>query len=363
MIYRAELTLDSTVCLALQRAAGNESDTLRFVPGTAVRGALARQCLEERAPESAEFRALFLDHPARFGCLRIEGADVWPLSARMCREAGDDHIEDRLVGEAAGEAYEEKCRCGAKWDIARGYTRYENRRGRAGYRDQEVRTRRVAHTAIDAKRLAARNSQFYSLLSIEAQQRFLGTIEAEGAAERELLRLLKAGEGRIRIGRGRSRGKGESTLRLTELEDRSEFRRESIEELQRFAARFQRLKGKRLFSVTLQSPALVVDEFLSSRSWIEPRDVGLSGEWELLNWYSESIRLPGWMASANVPRTEAVAIAPGSCFLFGTKGPADVESLLECAERVERGGVGERLEEGFGEAICCYEFHAKAGRR
>src|SRR5437763_16077413 len=82
VIYDAEVTLQSPVTLTLRRATGNDVETLDYIPGTVLRGALAAAYLETGAVD-LPFRSLFLEGRVRFGSLRVDGADVWPLSARV----------------------------------------------------------------------------------------------------------------------------------------------------------------------------------------------------------------------------------------------------------------------------------------
>jgi hypothetical protein len=69
----------------------------------------------------------------------------------------------------------------------------------------------------------------------------------------------------------------------------------------------------------------------------------------------------GWHARASLPKPEMDVIAAGAAFLFARKiALADREAeiqrlallLADC-----RKGVGERWEEGFGEASFCDPFH------
>jgi hypothetical protein len=73
--------------------------------------------------------------------------------------------------------------------------------------------------------------------------------------------------------------------------------------------------------------------------------------------------IAGWNAAAQMPKPEVRAIAPGSAFLFCRGGIANPEQeyarLAEALSAAEQEGVGERVEEGFGEIAFCLPFHSE----
>lgn len=85
---RLTVELLAPLCLAEDAAQGNETRTLSYVPGSALRGALAWHLLqggEWRSDEDA-FRAAFADDGVSFGDLTPgPGGRVVPLSARSCK--------------------------------------------------------------------------------------------------------------------------------------------------------------------------------------------------------------------------------------------------------------------------------------
>ena len=76
--------------------------------------------------------------------------------------------------------------------------------------------------------------------------------------------------------------------------------------------------------------------------------------------------ITGWHAKGGLPKTEVAAIGAGSCFLFRREGctdaAAEYEKLAQIFTRLEQRGVGERLDEGFGEATFCRALHCELGR-
>jgi CRISPR-associated protein Csx10 len=90
---------------------------------------------------------------------------------------------------------------------------------------------------------------------------------------------------------------------------------------------------------------------------VEAADAGLGPGWQLLGWYSEMTTVTGWHAAAGVPRTETHMVAAGSCFAYGTAAAVSTDELVEWAVKLEHEGIGERREEGFGEAVACHDLH------
>ena len=76
------------------------------------------------------------------------------------------------------------------------------------------------------------------------------------------------------------------------------------------------------------------------------------------------IQLSGWNAQAQLPKSDTWAIAPGSAFLFKRKyegdPDAEFERLAQILAKAEE-GIGERWEEGLGEAVFCDDFHIEGG--
>src|ERR1035441_1394140 len=105
--YRIWLKAGSPLVITRNRATGNQLETLRSIPGTTWRGALAQSVIA-RLPagtephNSANFRTLFLEDRVRFGDLTANGERLFPLSARICAENKDHAIRDLLLLRALG---------------------------------------------------------------------------------------------------------------------------------------------------------------------------------------------------------------------------------------------------------------------
>jgi CRISPR-associated protein Csx10 len=227
---------------------------------------------------------------------------------------------------------------------------------------------RVAHSAINPELLTSATAQLFSTRSLNEGQVFRGRIVAAETATPHLNSLF-AQRSRFRFGRAKTRGMGAVDLRIAPLG--SEFTEDPsriaarLENMQTTAAQIAgRLAGKTVVTVTLQTPALVWDDFLLAPEWLSPVDVLLNETdgWKLAAWFSETAAISGWHAAAGVPKTEVFALQAGSCFAFAKTGPANTGLLAQWAARIQRGGIGERTQEGFGEVVVCHQIHfAPAG--
>lgn len=375
MRFHVWLQLDSPLVISRNRATGNQLRTLSHVPGTAWRGAAAAALMREKrlgedAHKDAEFHALFLEGKVRFGDLRAGGEAPFPLSTRCCSLHDHHRYRDLLLYSALGEAVPQTCGawtggdtcCEARLIPGEGFIRWEKGQPTGLKPD----TRVTAHTAISNDALRIRTGQFYSSTVLEAGQTLRGELWAEdGGAEvvakqfQDPLRLV--------LGRGGSRGQGRATVTMQAIPQADE-RRQVRERLEALNALFAP-GGRVAFTVTLRSPCLVYDRWLCARPFLTAEDIGeAAGEptgslagYALINWFSRFITVSGWNAQARLPKPDVRAIAPGSAFVFcrevtaESKG-AELDRLEDVLSRARR-GIGERWEEGFGEASFCDEIH------
>ena len=367
--YSVTATVRTPLAMCLSKAAGNDLDTARTIPGSAIRGALAHQFLggDARRAASAPFREMFLDGGLRFGDLRLNGHDVWPFSARSCKADPAGHpVGDVLFATAVRRMAGPEClfgECGAKLEVPRGW-RFETAKG---FEFPQVRTRRIAHAEIDIETDASRSGNFHSSRVICVDQRFDGRVWISTPTAGKGLKDLVGGGRELYLGRGRSRGQGRVGFRLLgEPQTLSSDLTQRVEEFNRGAAvRFPELQRWALFSCLLQSPCVVYDRWLMSRICLCAEDFGaeLKG-YTPITWSSRAVTVSGWHSAAGLPKPDMTGIAPGSCWLFGkeieAKGRADeIRRIGPLLGAAESRGIGERLAEGFGEVAFCDPFHWK----
>ena len=367
--FSVTATVRTPLAMSLSKAAGNDLDTARAIPGSAIRGALAYQFLgsDAKRAASAPFRELFLDGGLRFGDLRLNGHDVWPFSARSCKADPERHpVGDVLFTTAAGRMARPDCpfeQCGAKLEVPRGW-RFETAHG---FEFPKVRTRRIAHAEIDIETNASRGGSFHSSRVICKDQRFDGRVWISTPTAGRGLKDLVGGGRELYLGRGRSRGQGRVGFRLLgEPQVLSSNLTQRVEEFNREAAvRFPELRRRVLFSCLLQSAGIVYDRWLMSRLCLcaEDFDAELKG-YTPIAWSSRAVTLSGWHSAAGLPKPDMTGIASGSCWLFGkeveaTGRAAEISRIGPLLGAAESRGIGERLAEGFGEAKFCDPFHWK----
>ncbi|HLJ26492.1 MAG TPA: hypothetical protein VKY85_07265 [Candidatus Angelobacter sp.] len=381
MRFRVWLTTEAPLAIARNRATGSQLETVRHIPGTSWRGSLAAAMiaardLKEDAHLDPEFKTLFLASRVRFGDLRY-GSDVpFPLSGRVCSHHRDHRMQDLLLCRQLGEPLPRTCGaataggpCSSKTRPLSGSFRIE--RGLAKPREPNLRV--LAHTAISNESLRVREGQFHSSTVIERGTRFIG--EAWSLDEQAGVALEKMCQDMLEIvvGRGSTRGQGLARLQLERLPEKDVP--ELAEKLRKLNAPFEE-KGKLAFTVTFNSPCMVYDEWNFARPYIESGDLDQAAgstaaapfsSYHLVDWFSRLITIEGWNAQAGLPKTAVSAIAPGSAFLFMAEVhreqyQAEIERLANLLSACAA-GIGERWEEGFGEARICDPIHSRSKRR
>ena len=327
-------------------------ETLRHIPGSVWRGAVAAQWIEEhglrapdRRPEDDEqFKTLFLRGLVRFGDLRLKAAKVtkpWPFSARGCKLHDNHPIHDLLIPTARREPKlpiecggVTRLPCGAKLDRPDGFLCLS---GKAEKISAGVRV--LAHSAISNSLLRVRQEQFFSQEVLQSGQTFEGELLVD-PADQEAQKLVTdmCGTRIIPIGRGSTRGMGLAEMTISHKDPPADPVREIRGRLDDFR-RAYKVPGHVVFTATLHSPCVVYDEWLFSRPVLRVNDIDLElGDYCVWASYSRTVRISGWNAQAQLPKPDIEAIAPGSCFLFGRKltpgeAPAEMDRLAAILAR------------------------------
>jgi len=234
-------------------------------------------------------------------------------------------------------------------------------------------TRITAHTAISNATLRVREGQFFTAEVIERGAEFEGEIWCEMDPGGEAARWLTGEERLVTIGRGATRGQGWARLQVSFAQGHQpgepERRKEGEQRLRDLNEVFKS-DGKVVFTCTLLSPCVALDDWLNGRPYLTAADVeeaagetGTLAGYELAAWYSRTETVSGWNSAAGLPKADTAAIAAGSAFVF-QKNVAKQERENEFRRlagifcKVQR-GIGERWEEGFGELEFCDEFHVR----
>ncbi|HXO20890.1 MAG TPA: hypothetical protein VOA87_13320 [Thermoanaerobaculia bacterium] len=347
-----EIALSSETLLAAAPPASNLIETLRFMPGNALRGVMARRYLDGGgSPEGEQFRRLFIDGEVRFGFAFRDGAEVIPLSARSCKynpgfpADGGHGVKDLLLSVDEGVCRWPKC--GRSMDYFRGYWHP------AKEREASIETRLLTRTAIDPARGTASGGQLFSQRTLAEGQTFAATIEAPDDLSDAIASLVREPFEAV-LGTGGSRGQGWAEIRSTSC---PAMKRGSAK--QRYA-RFAERAGEPVLAVTLLSDGIFRDEYLrdaTSPTLLDLAPLGIKPE----DWISRPAqafmdvrRVFGFDGvPIRLPRPPRLAVAAGSSFLFKAQAGRQPAAPKGSGE----GWIGEANGEGYGRAVLWHPFH------
>lgn len=373
--YRLTATLKAPLAIQQDRQSHSPGG-LDYLPGSSLRGALAAKFLREGgSPDDVRFRSLFLEHPACFP--NLFPADdsesisrVLPLTTWSCkRQPGfktDGHgIRDTLVSITCNREFKElgpdnlwKCHC--KQDL-KPFTGYWN--GDVNHPKKcEVTKEYRRHTGIDRQTGTVAEGIFYTTQAIsdyrqDVKGNFLSQQLSGGTflTEEQFAYLIEiASQGPLFVGADRSRGYGEIKLEVNEAASPT-FNIPAWNEA--FQKRFQEIMGKALptgvyFSVTLESPVILMDRYLRPTTELE---LNLEGIKTVLK-VARSLCVRGWHACWKIPKPDDLALAAGSVYLFRYEGQ-DLSSLNSYLQNLIITGIGCRTSEGFGRLSLCDPLH------
>jgi hypothetical protein len=220
---------------------------------------------------------------------------------------------------------------------------------------QKVERRITAHTAISNYTLRIQPEQFFSTEVLERNQTFRGFLTCREDVAPSLL-----GKREVLVGRGATRGQGFAEIHIQDARPNTPD----------FAARLRRdmEPGRLAFTVTLLSPCVLYDKYLCARPYLEAEDISAAGGqsgalkgFDLVRSFCRLVTISGWNSQASLPKSDVVAIAPGSAFLFEKAfAPGEREGeLARVAGVLEKAvhGIGERWADGFGEVSFQDKFH------
>jgi CRISPR-associated Csx10 family RAMP protein len=398
--HRLTATLLSPLVVRKERQS-QRSEGVSSLPGTLVRGALARLYLE-RGTADDTFQRLFVDEQAcRYGPLD-PGDRPFPRSAASCKREGGfaaqgkhgmadllwSRIARRLLGKELPEPWRTdsmRCtRCGNDLKAKEGYweTADGNRREAANrwLRGAD------AHVGIDRFTHSAHESILYSLPTLQPREEgttLTGWLEAGEEEIRHLRDLLGDEDGEIRIGHARTRGYGIVQLKIGEPEspvvsDRSAWSEALIAMLAGMKLTFDPVKHL-FFSLGLPTGALLLDEVLRYSldpsglvSWLPPLPPADAtrpvlefptkpfegGKLWCLTAVSAHERLRGWNAAHGLPRQDEWIVSRGAVYAYLFEGDESSRAaLMHRLDGLEESGLGGRRGEGFGRVIISDEFH------
>lgn len=396
---RLELRLVSPTCMGQRPTAlGQLASTLGYLSGRVLRGALAgaflagRHLTELSAVSAAQFRACFQDPAVRFGHatpLPARGqAWVVPQTAWTYKRRPGWRSDDEASGVvnvlptllqlqrsgdlALADSLNDLDRLGQE------FAREDGRR----WSDCSARRRLIARTAItpiaatEAAAAAAESppsrgvvasGQLYSLEALEPGQTFAGVIDGPDGVI-GILRDLAAGVAgdpttTLSVGQGRSRGLGQ--VLVADVSD-VRARERDLAQCREQAEAFTRAAGGDgatvLLPVTLAADALLRDRFLLACASGDPREtlgryrrdvpaaMSLAAAFQSTRW------IGGWDELRRLPRRPQLAVAQGSVWVY-TVPRAEADRAIAWWLDVERRGIGDRRNEGYGQVNLLHPLH------
>lgn len=298
---------------------GFDKETLPYVPGSTLRGALATAWIRQNGipdsmnPLREEFIGLF-ERDVRYGPLFQEGTAVTPLSAVWCKYPSTS-VCAAWSTDAAVDGDVTACpHCGKGIDTGKGEV-------------ADVRVRRILRTRLDEQGRAL-DANLFARHELEPGLTYRGQVTGHHpwlAEPRE-----------IWLG-GRTSTCGLADIHVADVKDELDAREIPVS---------PRLDGALV--VRFASPAVIVDD--AGRASHNPareilRVLGMPPATLLsCRCWTRPVRVGGWHAASGLPKPVELAMAMGSVAVLHL----DQEPSQEQLRRLADSGIGLRKVEGFG---------------
>ncbi len=359
--------------------------TLQYLPGSTLRGAVAGQYLRTGGnAEDEDFKTLFLrDAPAFPDLLPADDPDAMPrplpMTAQSCKiddgfkSEGAHGVMDMLAASCAIKRQPEnqkeifKCRrCGQKMEPFTGF--WNGDTGKPEKFKPVFTYQR--HTGIDRTTETVAQSIFYTTHTLAdgkrnengnfTQQYMSGGTFLTDAQFSALEKIINHSS--IFTGADRTRGLGELKVCAKEADPLSPTRfdlegwdRCFREKMSAMAPEDESTCSDGLyFSVGLRSRAIFVDKFLRPSFDLKLDIPDVEPIQDAVRKQHTTVK--GWQSSWGLPKPEDKALETGSVFLFRYAGD-DVSELSTCLEKIAARGVGLRTAEGLGQVTVCDPIH------
>jgi len=407
-MQRIELEIKALSALALARhkPGGSISESVEYIPGTVIRGAVAAKILNESGHQfsdltenGGDFKALFLsENPVIFqnaypalvinGKLidrtRLEDNGVLPTTALSSKNKSGftpknngvfDTLIDRFCAEGYGYPYDPNCpKDGGRVDPA-GITFYCKFNKK--YHSLSANKRLLTRVGINRRRAASEEEILYSLEVLnESQDKkqqpvcYRGAILLEEHLAESLRDFIQLRNQNFRLGGSTSRGLGKVEITTKQpvsakidVEQKITNFTNSIQDRWQkweiFGVPLKELPGDRTyFTLDLQSDAILTENWRRTtvisekmlQQFAKVEDPSLKLEAA----YSSYDYLSGWNAAWGLMKDVELITNKGSVYLFSTTQREIWDNVLG---ELEVRGVGDRTCEGFGQIQICNQFH------
>ncbi len=402
---RIEITIraESPLSLGTVKAYGGTLiESGGYITGSQLRGALG--ALKGYAPEANRHELdQLLGQPERAGvcfpnCYLTDSGLAFPLpfTAQSCKRYRDAHgVADTLIMQLA---YDRIARDGEQWRIPLPFQyrcphcgdrtesngRIVEYRGKGSYCVPEVSFHRQTRVAINRARLTAEEGQLYSVRAIDEGSQFIGLMEVDedrASKTRNWLAQL------TRIGGRTSRGFGRVKITTRDMENvAGDDLRQRLDHFNRQYERFEKnlidiavdpppAETRTLFTINLRADALLRTEAglptlrldadalaAAYRPLLDSYERQALDEMELtwITEHTQPIHLSGWQTARRLPKEVLLASRMGGLYVFAAKtngDPTMLSTLVSILSKLEKAGIGEMREDGYGQIIICDPFH------
>ena len=383
------LKLLSPILLSANRN-DNILESLDYIPGSVLRGALASSFLKSKYNKDNLFETIFLSGKVRFGnCyLGTDEVSVLPATARSCKtfsgfkdsDAPPDrpkhgvldgliryylfqkHLPEYPKNKKFLEHLDECKLCGFPVDQFSGVYAWHERKEK--YLRFENKKSVITRTALDEYTQSAKKGALFSVEVLQPHPNwdFHGKIFTDDPGiEKKLSDFIL--DSYFTLGAERTYGYGQ-----VEVLDASPVTpvNDMESRLDNFNNKLKQISPDETgcyFVLTFNADVILYDKFLRFVTRLDetvlkkyhPTDL----EFCLEESYSFSKIVPGWNNIHKLPKENNLAIEKGAVFLFKLVDEFDKQKLITYLTKIENEGIGERKIEGFGEVKVNNPFHLK----
>jgi CRISPR-associated protein Csx10 len=363
--YLVKAEVEEEVCVADRHSAGNEYQTLDYIPGTVWWGAIAeRTGIQPGDPPSEQFRVAFYSDQVIFTNLYPESEGLRshpvPLSARTSKSAPGfyqtekpvfrDEKDKRLYPAGVVDwLYDQPEEFEPDREPMRGWYTGDP----PACKSVSVQRTLRGHNDRAGRQGVTREGRLFARQNLARGTRFQGALRAvtpEGEAALDWLVQNVLDVTRMELPVGRKPG-----CIALELSDRGNVP---------LVWQPPVTGESEIISVTLLSDAILYDPYLRPLRWLPAGEVkeALGRGVEEIEWmahFSAVRAVFGWNGAYARPREMEIAVVAGSAFCYGVTWSKQMSQVERenCLNIFQQRGIGLRRSEGFGEIRINDPFH------
>jgi CRISPR-associated protein Csx10 len=385
MLVTLHITAQSPLAFAERKPGAQFRESLSYVPGTAIFGALCHEIFTRKGQTIPDLYSIRCCNA--YPCV---SGDEWvrplPATASKPKNGKDADIYDSLVERVCWERQQPAALIYAPTD-PEGRPHEATERMFYTIRDhklqkREVHQRVLTRVAINRQRGTAEEGRLYSPLVLSevtydkelkeyAPTKFLGNARVPDSLK-PLLGTIKYVGGRQTTGLGQVEVNADDTssetgaaiaARIGKLTERFKAQEEYYKQLGGVDWSLP-IADRSIFTVNLVSDAILFEhgwlptnEFsaqLLQEATKSEQHPGVQAT--LLRSFTTTSIVGGWNVTWQRPKPTSIATTMGSVFVFQAAQPLN-DDACEALARLQVEGIGERRQEGYGQVRICDEFH------